>query len=241
MIRRPTASPARLAKLLAAAAIACLGLSGCESTPKGATGAPLQESDFGPLPADHSTIFAGYLASYLKDPYSAQVTHYAGPAKFVGATGFSFNVKGYGWASCYAVNAKNSFGGYTGARAYLAVIRNGRIVEVARAGETIYIDADISRFCNSNPKVSALAAATAPAAAGPDPRRVTRDALTSLKPNTSTRADAERLFGPPNSISTVGRQTLLQWITSGTTAHVAILFDDSAEQRMVQVTHSFFQ
>lgn len=221
--------------------VACAGLAGCGSTPTRPDGTALQESDFGPLPADHGAVFAGYLAGHLKDPYSAQVTHYAGPAKFVGSTGFSFNVKGYGWASCYAVNAKNSFGGYTGARAYLAVIRNGRIVEVARAGETIYIDADISRFCNSAPKVSSPAAGVAAPLSGPDPKRVTREALKSLKQNASTRADAERLFGPPSSISTIGRQTLLQWVTTGSAAHVAILFDDSAEQRMVQITHSFFQ
>lgn len=216
-------------------------LAGCGSTPTGSDGGPLKESDLGPAPANHSALFAGYLAGYLKDPYSAQVVHTAGPAKFVGTSGFSFNMRGYGWAACYAVNAKNSFGAYTGIKTFMAVYRNGQVVNVARTGETIYLDADIGSFCSRNPRVDAVAPGSAPANPSAAQSRITREALSALKPGVTTRADAERLFGAPSSISAIGQQTLLQWMTPDVRAHIAVLFDNSPEQRMVQISHSYFQ
>jgi len=61
-----------------------------------------------------------------------------------------------------------------------------------------------------------------------------------LVPGASTKDDAIVKLGPPNSISDVRGQTLLQWIDYHNPAiHVAILF--GADGRMIEVQHVFTQ
>lgn len=71
---------------------------------------------------------------------------------------------------------------------------------------------------------------------------VTHEKLANLQPGVSTRADAEAVLGPPNSISDAGGDTqLLQWIDAKPLGggHIAILFRRS-DGRMVRVTHQHF-
>lgn len=130
------------------AALAACGAFGPPMTPQG-TAATV--GDVGPPPINHGELFARYLAGTLKDPYSAQVSHIAGPAPWVKGGSWGSTASAYGWGACYAVNAKNSFGGYTGARLYVAVVRSGALVSVIgpSGSSNIFEDAAISNFCNS--------------------------------------------------------------------------------------------
>jgi hypothetical protein len=130
------------------AAIIAAGCGGLPRTPQGKEATP---ADVGPFPTNHQALFAAYLTSTLKDPYSAQVQHLAGPAQWVKPSSWGSSVSTYGWGACYAVNAKNSFGGYTGARWYVAVYRDDRLVTVIGPSgrNTMQEDAVISTFCRS--------------------------------------------------------------------------------------------
>ena len=247
MIRRTTI---RWGKLVCVPA--CLALAACASgPPTNAQGGALTAADFGPYPVNHETAFLGYLSRVLKDPSSAQVRTVAGPATYA-KTGALFTAPAtYGWGTCYMVNSKNSFGAYIGAKWYLAVIRNGSIVNVvAQEGGDIYTDMEISRFCNSAGAPNAGAPAPSPTAAPTSQplsqspsstERVTRESLAALKPGVTTRSESERLFGAPNSVSAMRGGTLLQWLTPSSRAHIAILFGDDPKETMVRVTHTFFQ
>lgn len=62
----------------------------------------------------------------LKDPSSAQFNW---PNDFVAGAHQPLMAKPiYGWVTCGTVNAKNSYGGYTGAQAVLVVVRDGQVV-----------------------------------------------------------------------------------------------------------------
>ncbi len=62
----------------------------------------------------------------LKDPSSAQ---FSWPNDFVAGQHQPLAAKPiYGWVTCGTVNAKNSFGGYTGAQAVLVVVRDGQVL-----------------------------------------------------------------------------------------------------------------
>ena len=66
-------------------------------------------------PADHATAADRYLALTLKDPASVQLYQLSEPGMC--------QMPGFGarWCACVVVNAKNSFGGYTGAQRHLLV------------------------------------------------------------------------------------------------------------------------
>jgi hypothetical protein len=220
-------------------------LAGCASGPAtNASGESLTAADFGPFPTEHSTVLSAHLNATLKDPMSAQIRHYAGPATYAKAASLLAGPV-YGWGTCYTVNAKNSFGAYTGTKVYLTIIRNRELIDVMTSGGDIYTDANISRFCNSAGAANAGRPSPPPATALTHTRHpaegVTQANLSMLKPGLTTRADAVRLFGQPVSVSAMYKGTLLQWMSPSYRAHVAVLFADDAAETMVRVTHSFFQ
>jgi len=223
--------------LLSVSVTSLLWITGCTSG--GVAGMSDAERNFGsaPTPASNQALFLGYLSANLKDPGSALISQYAGPSKFAGSSGI-FSIGGHGWGSCYSVNAKNSFGGYTGSRVYLSIVRNDRLVEVARAGETIYQDQEISNFCAQAVKVKPI---TLTGAYVREPERITPELLASFKPGVTSRKDAESAFGAPTSVTPMAKLILLQWISPSNRAHVAITFEEDNGQMMKQVTHSFFQ
>lgn len=75
------------------------------------------------LPADLPAAIRVRLAKVLKDPMSAQVTVERGPR----VTVFPINEKVgiYGKAVCAAINARNSYGAYSGARTYVFLFQPG--------------------------------------------------------------------------------------------------------------------
>lgn len=103
--------------------IICAGLASCVSAP---TAEQMQNADYGNYPDNYETIIKSYMSRLLKDPVSA--TYDCGSANKGWAGGGLSGPIQYGYGvSCY-INAKNSFGGYVGAKKYNFLIRNGQVV-----------------------------------------------------------------------------------------------------------------
>lgn len=101
-------------------------LSGCLSAP------PQKEianADFGKYPSNYESTIEHYMRQFLKDPDSVKYEYVIYPRKswyvggLLGPSGTS-----YGYAVCAKINAKNSFGGYTGSKIHYFLIKNDRII-----------------------------------------------------------------------------------------------------------------
>lgn len=101
-------------------------LTGCATVPANeelhtAASEPAPERDVG------VAMIEAAIRDKLKDPESAQ---FEWPHGFVdGWYQRPFGQRYAGWITCGTVNAKNSYGGYTGRTAAIGVIRNGVVVE----------------------------------------------------------------------------------------------------------------
>lgn len=97
-------------------------LSGCTTPP---TAKELESGDYGSYPDTYKEIVKTYLDRSLKDPESARIEYPSAPRtawnKFGGELKF-------GYAVCVNVNAKNSYGGYTGFKRHYFLIKNGTII-----------------------------------------------------------------------------------------------------------------
>jgi len=80
----------------------------------------------GPYPDNYQQLVGVWFLTNLKDPYSAQVAWIKEPVRqWCGAWAAP------GWVVNVGINAKNSFGGYTGASAYDFCIRDGAVQYVS--------------------------------------------------------------------------------------------------------------
>jgi len=122
-----------------ALSILATGLTACASAPTGEGGRAVTLADAGPAPADALGLINRELRTRLKDPESARVAIAREPRRVVFATS-SFNKGGAGWEICAQVNAKNSFGAYTGVKQVFMLWNTGRVVD--------FIDGDLGNaFC----------------------------------------------------------------------------------------------
>lgn len=97
--------------------LAAASVLGCAS-PAGSEGDP------GPKPTDPGKIMQDYLRVHLKDPLSAQVEMRA--VGRISTTRSSLLTPSTpAWGICANVNAKNSYGGYTGFRPVVVIWRSG--------------------------------------------------------------------------------------------------------------------
>lgn len=94
--------------------MAALILGGCAHTVKAPSREAVAAATFSPVPADIEARVKAQYQVILKDPYSA-VYHFGVPQKayFRGPSGMM-----YGYIIAVHVNAKNSYGGYTGGELY---------------------------------------------------------------------------------------------------------------------------
>lgn len=105
-------------------------LMSCASMP---TQQELASADYGEYPYSYEQIIKSYLEQRLKDPYSAEYRHIKGPEKRW--AGF-FGRSNYGYSVCYKINAKNSFGGFTGYKTHNFMIYNSQVVQhIYESGE----------------------------------------------------------------------------------------------------------
>lgn len=120
-----------LATLIISASSAFAGLSGCASAP---TAQQIQAADYG-LPIAQSEaqkIATEWFNNRLKDPMSAVyewgvVTQ--GHSNKVPLLGLDAV---FGYQLLVSVNAKNSYGGYTGKQRYMLLLKNGAVVRAAK-------------------------------------------------------------------------------------------------------------
>jgi hypothetical protein len=129
-------------KLIVLAAFV-FGLAGCATAP---TAEDLANADYGVMPDNYAQIINGHLQRVLKDPYSAQIREIHGPRKT--ASPYLDGTK-YGYGVCYAINAKNSMGGYTGVRSHFFLINNGQVTRHlhARGGSYDIAGQAATRHC----------------------------------------------------------------------------------------------
>lgn len=108
----------KLAKYLAV--IFSLALAGCVSVNQD----EIKTANFGDKPSNYEERVKDYMAMELKDPMSAVYSFRPPLRRAVVKMGMSDNfTKYYGWVVEVSVNAKNSFGGYTGAETHFIFIR----------------------------------------------------------------------------------------------------------------------
>jgi hypothetical protein len=85
----------------------------------------LASADYGQYPSDYEQTIKSYMAQRLKDPYSAQYQFLSQPRTAWNGIG---GLK-YGYAVCVLINAKNSFGGYTGSQLSYFMLRGNTIID----------------------------------------------------------------------------------------------------------------
>jgi hypothetical protein len=118
-------------------------LIGCASAPMNAQEAT--RATFPALPQNWQTMVRGYysMPGQLKDPYSAMY-RFEKPRKGFGQDGMLLGGKRhYGWVMSVWINAKNSFGGYTGYELHVALFSNEGIGDATEAfgyGHVHFID-----------------------------------------------------------------------------------------------------
>ncbi len=87
----------------------------------------------GEEPKNHVVAISEYFNSRLKDPESARYSNYSLPKKYWipdnDIEGFSAVKKiNYGWLICVDINAKNSYGGYVGAKRHYLLLMGDYVV-----------------------------------------------------------------------------------------------------------------
>lgn len=111
--------------LLSFALVSAFILSGC--APKPPSQVEISSANYGTLPSDYKEQITKYIQSILKDPESARYT-FEPPFKGYSQDG-SLSSTGalvtYGQVVGVQVNAKNSYGGYTGNQLYVFMFSNG--------------------------------------------------------------------------------------------------------------------
>ncbi|HHH0485780.1 TPA: hypothetical protein ACPZO0_002151 [Yersinia enterocolitica] len=87
----------------------------------------LDTADVGVKPSNYKKLIEDAIRNELKDPDSAKFSEFTAPRKEVMVNNRKFV---YGYSSCVFVNAKNSYGGYTGKQLYWVFIRNNEVLRV---------------------------------------------------------------------------------------------------------------
>lgn len=87
----------------------------------------LDTADTGKRPNNYQVLVENAIREILKDPESAKFSKFTNPRKEVMVENRNFV---YGYSTCVFVNAKNSYGGYTGNQLYWAFIRNDKVLRI---------------------------------------------------------------------------------------------------------------
>lgn len=106
------------------------GASGCASGPP--TAEELATADYGATisQGDAETRARKWLASYLKDPVSAQCEWQPVQTGWIRTSAFEGGRLMFGYSLNGSINAKNSFGGYVGFRPFSFLFQNGELAAV---------------------------------------------------------------------------------------------------------------
>lgn len=104
-------------------------LLGCAT----ATKEEISKADFGNPPINIEASVKGLMAQRLKDPYSAMY-RFGNPRKGVTQDGLLLGgKKRFGWIVPVGINAKNSFGGYTGEQMHYFLFSGNMVYDATAA------------------------------------------------------------------------------------------------------------
>ncbi|CNG79202.1 hypothetical protein [Yersinia frederiksenii] len=105
----------------------------------------LDTADVGVKPSNYKKLIEDAIRNELKDPDSAKFSEFTTPRKEVMVNNRKFV---YGYSSCVFVNAKNSYGGYTGKQLYWVFMRNNEVLRVKNTngdfGNLIFVGRNIN-------------------------------------------------------------------------------------------------
>lgn len=104
-------------------------LTACVTQPTDHTGRKLSLADVGPPPSDINEVISNVLRYRLKDFDSAKIETPVKPRPVVFARATGLNTGGAGWEICPMVNAKNSFGAYTGFKPIFIFWKEGEVID----------------------------------------------------------------------------------------------------------------
>lgn len=105
-------------------------VTGCAGAPY-PTREQIKQSDAGPYPKKYERAVNEYLSSVLKDPSSLRNLSITKPEKTAHqASVFMGGKLTYQYRSCVRYNAKNSYGGYVGMKAYTFYISHNSVFDV---------------------------------------------------------------------------------------------------------------
>lgn len=83
-----------------------------------------KNANYGPYPSNYEALIKAWGEENLKDPESARYGKISKPRKeFM----FKESKPFFGYSICAGINAKNSYGGYTGSQPHWFLIRDGKI------------------------------------------------------------------------------------------------------------------
>lgn len=105
-----------------------LGQVGCVTSVKPPTQIEIASAEYGPYPANYPEIIKKLTVPFLKDPESATFSFEKSPEKGWAGGGVYRIPISFGWGIFCSINAKNSFGGYVGAKRYFFLIKNDNVV-----------------------------------------------------------------------------------------------------------------
>lgn len=89
---------------------------------------PDPNANYGTYPDNYQELMKAWFQDNLKDPDSAKYSGYTNPIKEHAIENVNAKKVIYGYSACVYVNAKNSYGGYTGKKQYWFFFNNGKIL-----------------------------------------------------------------------------------------------------------------
>ncbi|MBX3463222.1 MAG: hypothetical protein KF830_08625 [Planctomycetes bacterium] len=92
----------------------------------------VEKAEFGAQPVGVEKALREQILAALKDPESARIEFQAARPTWGRVVGQPDTV--FGWEVTAMVNAKNSYGGYTGAKPWSFMLRDGRLLSTTRLG-----------------------------------------------------------------------------------------------------------
>ncbi|PHM46493.1 hypothetical protein [Xenorhabdus miraniensis] len=85
------------------------------------------KADYGSEPSNYKNLVKSHFETILKDPASAKYSNWTKPMKEVMIQN---KLPVFGYSLCVNVNAKNSYGGYTGNQLYWVFIKNNQVERI---------------------------------------------------------------------------------------------------------------
>jgi hypothetical protein len=92
----------------------------------------VEKAEFGAQPVGVEKALREQILAALKDPESARIEFQEARPTWGRVVGQPDTV--FGWEVIAMVNAKNSYGGYTGAKPWSFMLRDGRLLSTTRLG-----------------------------------------------------------------------------------------------------------